>query len=93
MVKMVLRELQKPVVRKVEPMEADYQVRLPNLFDIGKALQKFKGGADDHFETWEGNTRLLSDKKSSNLSDEQKVIEVILKIEGPPRMILMNHPN
>ena len=81
-----------------EPMEIDpparhSSIQRTNIFDIGKALRPFRGGANDHFETWEGNTRLLLSEKGSNLTERQKVTEVILKIEGPPRMILMNYPN
>ena len=58
-----------------------------------KVIQVFKGALDDHFETWEENTRLYLEKQCPNISEDQKMTAVLLKIQGYPRMILRQHPN
>ena len=58
-----------------------------------KVMQVFKGALDDHFETWEENTRLYLEKQCPNISEDQKMTAVLLKIQGYPRMILRQHPN
>ena len=58
-----------------------------------KVMQVFKGSLDDHFETWEENTRLYLEKQCPNISEDQKMTAVLLKIQGYPRMILRQHPN
>ena len=79
--------IQKSVVN-VEPS----QVKC-NYNSMTKSMQVFKGSSEDHFETWEENTRLYLDKQCPNSSEDQKMTAVKLKIQGYPRMILKQHPN
>jgi hypothetical protein len=58
-----------------------------------KVMHVFKGALDDHFETWEENTRLYLEKQCPNISEDQKMTAVLLKIQGYPRMIIRQHPN
>jgi len=57
------------------------------------SMQEFKGSQDDHFETWEENTRLYLEKQCPNSTEDQRMTAVKLKIQGYPRMILRQHPN
>jgi len=73
------------------PLPRSFQVY--DLNSMTKAMQIFKGAADDHFETWEENTKLYL-KQYSNIPEDKKVTAVLLKIHGYPRMILrQHHPN
>ncbi len=58
-----------------------------------KSMQAFKGLPDDHFETWEENTRLYLEKQCPGITEDQRITSVKLKIQGYPRMILRQHPN
>jgi hypothetical protein len=58
-----------------------------------KSMQVFKGSPDDHFETWEENTRLYLEKQCPGSTEDQRITAVKLKIQGYPRMILRQHPN
>ena len=58
-----------------------------------KSMQVFKGLPDDHFETWEENTRLYLEKQCPGITEDQRITAVKLKIQGYPRMILRQHPN
>ena len=60
---------------------------------VTKNLPKFKGGIDDHFETYELNTRLYMDTQCRKMTEAQKVTAILLKIEGNPRMILQGCSN
>ena len=64
-----------------------------NYNSMTKYMQVFKGSSDDHFETWEDNTRLYLEKQCPHSSEDQKMTAVKLKIQGYPRMILRQHPN
>ena len=64
-----------------------------NYNSMTKYMQVFKGSSDDHFETWEDNTRLYLEKQCPHSSEDQKMTAVKLKIQGFPRMILRQHPN
>jgi hypothetical protein len=62
-----------------------------NLNSMTKSMQVFKGAADDHFETFEENTRLYLNTQYPYAPEETKVTAVLLKIQGYPRMILRQH--
>ena len=57
-----------------------------------KSMQTFKGAVEDHFETWEENTGLYLDKQCPGITEDQRMTEVLLKIQVY-RMILRRHPD
>jgi len=81
----------------VEDNQRDVNTTLPrihpiyNLNSMTKSMQVFKGAADDHFETFEENTRLYLNTQYPYAPEETKVTAVLLKIQGYPRMILRQH--